>query len=361
MKSIVENYLISGIGPGDSGGVARLMKTLAPSYERDGFKLIYNRDKLSLRRLFSSGKYIVAMIELISRLFDKIFFFFKCVGIKNSNIVVVHPQTVGYQILFKLIKSNTVSVYVMDCSFFCIRSYNTHPISNRECLECIGKINPHIQCEPFPSPIPKQKNIEYLTTLSRLSKQIHFLAQNIKQKELLLMHFGATTKVSVIGMDTKEVSHHINDSKCVNSPKIYNVVFHGVPHVAKGLLYLIRLAEILPNYSFLIPSSYLEVLKQSKRKNLPDNVDCIDLNWETGLESYVRCADLVINPSLWSAPIEGALVKSAAYNKVVATVRSEYGFESEIKSIRNHLRLSPNTETAAKQLNDLLSFPKHIE
>ena len=361
MKAKVKNYLISGIGPGNGGGVARLMKVLGPSYKRDGFNIIYKRDKISVRSLLSSGKYIVAMTELISRLFDKVFFYFRCVGIKNSNIVIVHPQTVGYKMLFKLIRYNTISMYVMDCSFFCVRSYNTHPISNRECLDCIGKINPHTQCRPFPNPISKQKNIEYLKKLSELSKKIHFLAQNSKQKELLLMHFGTGTRISVIGMDTKEVSDLTNESNIVISPRIFNVVFHGVPHVAKGLLYLIRLAEILPKYSFLIPSSYSEVLKQADRHDLPDNIDCIDLRWETGLKEYVRCADLVINPSLWSSPIEGALVKSAAYNKAVATVKSKYGFESEIKSIHHHLRLSPNTEIAAKQLDDFLSIPKYIE
>ena len=88
---------------------------------------------------------------------------------------------------------------------------------------------------------------------------------------------------------------------------------------------------------------------------LPDNIDCIDITWGTGLKEYVRCADLVMNPSLWSAPIEGALVKSASYNKVVATVQSKYGFESEVKEIKNHIRLSNDIEIAAKQLADYLS------
>ena len=361
MEPIVKKYLISGIGPGNSGGVARLMKVLVQSYERDGFKLIYNRDKVSVRRLYLSGKYIAIIKELIYRIFDNFFFFFKCFRIKNSNIVILHPQTVGYKLFFKLIRFNSVSVYVMDCSFFCIRSYNTHPIFNMECLDCIKNINPHTRCMPFPIQINKQKNIEYLKILSKVSKKIHFLAQNDKQKELLLMHFGDKTKISVIGMDTKEVSEHVDETNNVHFPRVYNVVFHGVPHVAKGLLYLIRLAERLPKYSFLIPSPYLEVLKQANMHKLPVNIDCIDLNWDTGLKGYIRSADLVINPSLWSAPIEGALVKSAAYNKAVATVQSEYGFEAEIKSIKNHLRLSPNIEVAVKQLDDFLSIPKLIQ
>lgn len=43
----------------------------------------------------------------------------------------------------------------MDNSFFCIKSYNIHPITNHECLQCIGGKNPHDLCEPFPSRIKK--------------------------------------------------------------------------------------------------------------------------------------------------------------------------------------------------------------
>jgi len=349
------NYLISGIGPGDTGGVGRLMKILVPTYKNNDFKIIHNRHVISIRKLVSDKKYILAIIEFITRFVDKKIFYIRCLLVKNSTVVLIHPQTVSYKILFRLVKYNKVSIYVMDCSFFCIRSYNTHPVSNQECFDCLGKINPHMLCHSFPDRISKDQNIKYLNKLLGLSGKIKFLAQNIKQKELLIEHFGKKTSVSIIGMDTKEVPENSIDYLKKKCNKKYNIVFHGMPHIAKGLLYTIRLADILSNYSFLIPSSYSNVLQQADIQYLPENIDCMDITWDTGLKEYVRCADLVINPSLWSAPIEGALVKSASYNKVVATVQSKYGFESEFKGIKNHIRLSDDIEIAARQLSDYLS------
>ena len=350
---MLTKYLISGVGPGNSG-VGRLMKVLVPAYENNNFKVIYNRSRISTRKLMADKKYMLAVSELITRLVDKKIFYIRCLYVKDSAVVLIHPQTVGYNMLFRLIKYNKVSIYVMDCSFFCIKSYNTHPVLNQECLACLGKINPHVLCQSFPVSIQKDKNIKYLEELLELSAEVKFLVQNIKQKDLIMAHYGKKTNVSIIGMDTQEMAeNNINylRKKCI---KKYNIVFHGAPHIAKGLLYVIGLAGVLPDYSFLIPSSYAAVLQESDTKYLPKNIDCIDVTWDTGLKEYIICADLVINPSLWSAPIEGALIKSASYNKTVATVKSKYGFESEVKDIRNHIRLSNDIKIAAKQLEDYL-------
>ena len=74
------------------------------------------------------------------------------------------------------------------------------------------------------------------------------------------------------------------------------------------------------------------------------------MNWENGLREAVMSAGLVINPSIWSAPIEAALIKSAASNQNVATVKSLYGYEKEIRSIKNHIRLSADIQIAANQI-----------
>ena len=116
----LKKYLISGIGPGDSGGVGRLMKVLIPTYIDNGFKVIHNRDRQSIKKLISTGRYISAILELAARISDKAIFNVRCTGIKNCSIVVVHPQTIGFSLLFRLIGHNDVSVYVMDCSFFCV-------------------------------------------------------------------------------------------------------------------------------------------------------------------------------------------------------------------------------------------------
>lgn len=73
---------------------------------------------------------------------------------------------------------------------------------------------------------------------------------------------------------------------------------------------------------------------------------------------YVKTARLVMNPSMWSAPIEGALLKSAACNPNVATVESRYGYEGEFDGIENHLRLSEDPLHGAAHVRKFLENKK---
>jgi hypothetical protein len=54
------------------------------------------------------------------------------------------------------------------------------------------------------------------------------------------------------------------------------------------------------------------------------------ISWKTGLKEAVMNVSIVINPSLWSSPVEGALLKSIKYNGCVAILPIEYSFQKEI-------------------------------
>ena len=54
-------------------------------------------------------------------------------------------------------------------------------------------------------------------------------------------------------------------------------------------------------------------------------------------------------PSLWSAPAEGALVKSLAVGRAVAVVRNDTALASELPD-ELVLKLSPDPAAAARQL-----------
>ena len=127
----------------------------------------------------------------------------------------------------------------------------------------------------------------------------------------------------------------------------------GKSLIAKGIVYYIRLASSLPNHKFFIPDS-VENVKKIYSSDLPSNIICENITWESGLLEIVENAKLVINPSLWSAPIEGALVKSAHFNNNVATVKTRFGYENEVSFVRNHIRLSPNIKVASGQILDFL-------
>lgn len=353
----MKKYLISGIGPGLSG-VGRLMTQLVPEYQARGYYIITRRTIQSIRQLIEQKKYISVAKEIFLRRLDDLFFGFRCLTVLNSEVVFLHPQAAGYCLFLYLTRFNSLSLYVMDNSFFCIRSYNTHPLAGSECLECLGKISPHQLCSPFPASIPKAINIFYLKVFKRVSSKLRFLAQNNFQAKLLTAHFGENINISVVGMnaDSDELLRDPPAQMESSSDRRtrYDVVFHGASHVAKGLLYVIEIAELIPEFRFLIPDTFSNVTRVAKATPSV-NVCCEKMNWESGLREAVAAARLVINPSMWSAPIEGALVKSAKFNKNVATVESQYGYEGEIKTIANHLRLPRDPVLAAEKLRAFLA------
>lgn len=346
-----KKYLISGVGPG-SNGVGRLMQSLVPEYLLKGYQIITCRSPQPLRPLVEKNRHCAVVLELLSRNIDKLLFTLRCLCIFRGEIIFLHPQSAGYLLFFFLVRFNNVNLYVMDNSFFCICSYNTHPLSHSECFDCIAKPRPHRLCLPFPVGIPKIINIFYLKYLYTISSRFKFLAQNNLQKQLLLLHFGDHIDVKVIGMSA-ESNFFPNQVHVPSIPGIYNsvsydVVFHGASNAAKGLFYVLELAKFAPEFSFLIPDNKSNVVRITEIFP-PSNVTCIDMVWESGLREAVSSARLVINPSMWSAPIEGALIKSAQYNNNVATVCSQYAYEREFSSIVNHLRL-PSDPSAASIL-----------
>lgn len=358
--SLQKKYLISGIGPGSSG-VGRLMNVLVPEYSAKGYQVIFGRTPQPLRPLIKGKHYLYFVLEIFARSYDKSLFYFRCLRIFCSEIVFLHPQTAGYPLLFFLTCFNKVHLYVMDNSFFCISSYNTHPLAQSECLECVGQVQPHKLCFPFPSKVPKIINILYLKCLRLMSSRLRFLAQNYLQKELLCLHFGRDISVSVIGMNAVRTSLPDESLKTVKARRTsfagYDVVFHGASTAAKGLFYVLEIAKLNLDLRFLIPDSRSNISRIIKDCP-PNNVSCIAMSWETGLQEEISKARLVINPSLWSAPIEGALVKSALYNRNVATVQSQYAYEAEISSIVNHLRLPRDPVAASKILREFLASNK---
>jgi hypothetical protein len=52
--------------------------------------------------------------------------------------------------------------------------------------------------------------------------------------------------------------------------------------------------------------------------------------WETGLKEKIINSKIVLNPSLWSSPVEGALLKSIKYNGCVSVANILSSFINEI-------------------------------
>ena len=131
--------MISGIGPGPSG-VGRLMQNLIFLYKEKNVKFIYKRNSISISSLRSKKKYFILNYEIALRIIDDYLFKIKLFFIKNKRVILIHPQSIGYKSTFNLLKYNNVFIYIVDNSFFCIRSYNVHPTDHNECLHCLGSL-----------------------------------------------------------------------------------------------------------------------------------------------------------------------------------------------------------------------------
>lgn len=356
-----KNFLVSGIAPANSG-VGRLMKVLVPRALALNYTTIYRRDIVSLRRMLSQRAFLSAIVEIVARAVDNLAFSFSLSKITNSNILLLHPQTVGFQKLFKLAERNNIYLYVMDNSFFCLRSYNNNPVTQSECFKCIGNPrNAYIECDAYPVRYSREDSIVILQKLLNIGKRINFLAQNEKQKELLQLHFGSEINCTVVGLNTNEVMQCFHESIEKIQVASYDLVYHGAVHIAKGIDYFVELATHLPDCSCFIPDSRQTVERTIGRQITATNIVFGQCTWESGLKEIVASARLVVNPSLWSAPIEGALLKSLACNANVAVVKTNYGFAHEIAREANILTLPLDPNIASKMVEKFLVDRNEIQ
>jgi hypothetical protein len=249
--------------------------------------------------------------------------------ITDSIVILFHPQSIGLKITANLILRNTVYIYVLDTFFFCKKSYNFIEGTNA-CLKCIS--NPDAanenNCKFL---LSSQSDLEYKNLQSVISanlSSIYFLTQNENQSLLLKEKFGSTINVKKLGMliDLNEKPLLKNKNEKIK----YDFVFHNTNIEAKGIAYFIELAMQMREYRFLIPYAKSDLSKYANKLNSINNLDCISMTWETGLREAISACKIVVNPSLWSSPVEGALLKSIKSNGCVAVVPVDYSFQKEI-------------------------------
>jgi hypothetical protein len=224
----------------------------------------------------------------------------------------------------------------MDCSFFCVKSYNHIEGTYNPCLLCLGgnyEFAKNNNCKPFPEKNKLKENIKYLRELSNISKKIKFIVQTSSHAKLIKKHFGNEIKVYKVELFADDFLKMTNKSANTieenNRFDKIDFVYHGAAIEAKGLLYVIKIAMRLKQYTFLIPASFercKKIISNKLEKKCVKNILFKDITWENGLKEYVINSKIILCPSLWSAPIEGALIKSFIFNGTVATMTSRYSF-----------------------------------
>jgi hypothetical protein len=354
-------YLICGYSPELSGGVPRLMDYIIPRAKKAGYIYISFTKEKSFKYFLNEKQYFQIILEIIKRCINYLKLYIKSRIINNSTILFIHPQKSGFRNLFYLSKRNKVFLYVVDNSFFCIRSYNIDPSSRLECLNCLGNIGNIFEgCKSFPIKMTINRNLNYLNKLKEISDNIVFLLQNKNQEFLVKNHFGDNTNCQIVGLNTGEIMAPYPIDLYNKKNKEF-IVYHGSMEDAKGFRLFLNIAVKLENYNFFFPYSKFEVEKKIGSSIISKNITFEKCTWETGLKELVCDAIIVMNPTLWSAPIEGALLKSIFYNGFVATVETINGFESELKEYSCIVRLNVNPSLAANQLEESIKKKKALK
>ena len=248
----------------------------------------------------------------------------------SGELLVMHPQSIKPALLESIITSRHKTwLYVVDAHFFCERNYNILREESKPCLLCLGGSDaPGVNQGCFNAgkgwPL-RARFVEWVR-----SGKVKLLAQCESQARLLNRYYGEDVPVKVVPLMAPDIfvppGHSIPSMRA--RPL---VVFHGAPNVAKGILITRELARRLPSCDFLVPAAFSELARYGgPTKGWPSNVSFHRMIWGKGLAEAVASADLVLCPSVWSAPVEGAILKSLSHNGLVGLIPDSTSFASNI-------------------------------
>jgi len=286
-----------------------------------------------------------------------------------SNLVVFHPQGIGYDALLHILKKRQFSwVFTLDASFFCRKSYNHHNVENAACLRCVGghfDRATEMGCQNFP--FEQSESADFQADLFELTRsgRVGFFAQNPSQESLLKAHFGEETPVVLCGMSA-DFEMSVDRGEILQDDRIaeQTIVFHANPLLAKGVGFTLELASLLPDFNFIFPFHKIEVPESHVALlGTLQNCEFVPTTWEEGLLELVRRSAFVICPSLWSAPVEGAVVKSIIYGNKVLVVDEQTAFQYDLRHMPSNkiISLPPTPAAAAEMVRQKSGSPFRIE
>lgn len=250
--------------------------------------------------------------------------------IRAPRVLVIHPQEMGMRWLDNLISRRgragmVTELFVLDASFFCIRSYNHLDGEAGACLLCLrdgpAEAERH-HCRPFPIRDPWATTFVCRLRDHARSGRVAFWTQTDGYRKLIEQFAGGLVKARVVGLwtdDFNDLEAHFPDV-----PPVADVVYHGSWHDAKGANWALSLARAMPERTFLFPC------RKPAAVVAPANAVFRPLLWDSGLAEQVQATPLCLVPSLWTAPIEGALVKSIAHAPATAVVAAPFTFQEQL-------------------------------
>lgn len=271
--------------------------------------------KLKSHKILSRAVYAIEVVVIK-------FFLWMFASLRMIRSVVFHhPQSLGYALSAKLIaNADAVNYWVLDSSFFCKKSYNVY--DGYECIRCLRLHNPHSDCHHFPRPHFTDKSfLNFRKTVTKIRKKILFHVQTNGYEHLLVEAYSKPIQVIKHKMIVQDF--YVQACRVTLAPR-YDFLYHANPLSAKGYDYFISLAGFMRGYTFFVPSA-----PTHQDVNL-SNIAFEEVTWRSGLKDRLGQANVVLCPSIWSAPVEAAVIKSFLSGRPVGLIRTEYGFINEI-------------------------------
>ena len=329
-------YIISGLSPG-KGGVPKLLEYLEEN-SSENFKIL-TPPKWRLKNQYLNYYYQLIILKL---------FRFRLLFLRGKDLILIHFQSIGLQTTKFLIKKNNSYLYLIDNTFFCLKSYNNR--DNIECLDCLYDSSKSItnNCKSLNYNYKNNQFIDFYDFLKENYNKIKFLTLSDTQSKLLKKFISESINVKSLYFLTNDLDSDHN-SQSISNPLNFDFVFHGSDHPAKGSYYILKIAKFFPQYTFLFPFKNQDKLCHY---NIPKNVTFKMMTWETGLKESVQSARLVFTPSNWSNTPEASTLKSILENGNVAMIETEYGFVNELK--KYVLCLTGNVSTDIEMINNYL-------
>lgn len=343
--------IISGIGP-DASGTGTLMRGLVREGMGDlSTTFVHRRTRarnpIKLARYYLNRALFPWMVRKAMK--------------RKGEVIVFHPQTLGLELFRTIVEAREQTwIYVLDSSPFCLRSYNCLPAESAPCLRCLGNDGSAAKLHGCVNYFRSGPFQDYMPGWVRSGK-LKLIAQCESQAKVLRAHFGKDVSVAIVPLSVPDITP---SSRGMNYPKRARplVVYHGAANHAKGVAHVIALAKAMPEWDFLIPSNRQELVRHfGEIDPCPSNLMLRQLSWDSGLSELVKSADLVLCPSSWSAPVEGAVLKSLAHNGLVGLYVHETSFASEIPP-QARVAIDPDDIlTTAMRLRHLVENPSESD
>ncbi len=316
-----------------------------------------NKDYLDYTKVITPS--IFLKYKFINRIFIKLFslilkVYLKIIVkfIKIENLVIFHQQSIGYDLVSRFIfKSKNIKLFILDTNFFCKKSYNEY--NNNPCFSCYSSFNPYNDCYHHPNSKATDKDyLKFLKSLSDNIKNIEFIVQTEGYKKLIKEKFN-NYKIEIKKMyHEKLISENFSYKDEINNFK-YDFFYHAHITPPKGINYYYELANQMPEKNFFLPSNF-------DYKKISKNISYKKINWSKEFIDIMKTSKIIICPSVWTYPVESAVIKSLLLKKGVAIISNHHSFSDTIP--RNCIiKLTGNIKEDIIILSNILRDNKYID